>query len=74
MENFNRLREEFKVQTSITEKLELLLTIQQEVSELLTMQSSANPSEPPLTSQRLLGVDVPGLRNTISQIKMAVQE
>ena len=74
LENFNRLREEFKVQTSITEKLELLLTIQQEVSELLTMQSSANPSEPPLTSQRLLGVDVAGLRNTISQMKVAVQE
>jgi hypothetical protein len=50
------------------------LTIQQEVSELLTMQSSANPSEPPLTSQRLLGVDVAGLRNTISQMKVAVQE
>jgi nesprin-1 len=74
LENFNRLREEFKVQTSITEKLELLLTIQQEVSELLTMQSSANPSDPPLTSQRLLGVDVAGLRNTISQMKVAVQE
>jgi nesprin-1 len=69
-----RVKRTEELQSSITEKLELLLTIQQEVSELLTMQASANPSETPLTSQRLIGVDVAGLRNTISQMKVAVQE
>ena len=70
-----RVKRTEELQTSITEKLELLTIIQREVTELLTMQGEAkDPSGTPLTSQLLLGVDVSGLQTTITQMRTAVQE
>lgn len=70
-----RVKRTEELQTSITEKLELIEIIQREVTELLSMQGSADPSTgTTLTSQVLLGVDVAGLRNTITQMSTAVQE
>lgn len=70
-----RVKRTEELQSSITEKLELLTVIQREVNELLTMQKTADPSSgTPLTSQLLLGVDVTTLQKTISQMSTAVQE
>lgn len=70
-----RVKRTEELQTSIKEKLELLELIQREVTVLMNMQGSVDPATgTPLTSQVLLGVDVSGLRTTIAQMSVAVQE
>lgn len=68
-----RVKRTDELQTSITEKLELIESIQRQVTELLTMTADQAVGAP-LTSQSLLGVDVDGLRQAITQMNTAVME
>lgn len=66
-----RVKRTEELQVAISIKLETLETIQKEAYELLRMQGSM-PTPPAVT--QLLGVDVRNLKDSISQMKVTVQE
>lgn len=71
-----RARRTEELQTAIHEKLTILTTVEEEIVNLSTMHGNVEPSSPvsPTTAQLLFGVDVIGLRGTISQMNQTIQE
>lgn len=71
-----RVKRTEELQTSISQKLELIESIQRQVIDLpaLSGDPSAGAASQPMTSQSLLGVDVDSLQRAIREMNAAVKE